>query len=53
MPIEPLNLQGRGLYVSRHIQRDPSSCCSPLFAGGLGMVGFLARRKKQKALAAA
>jgi hypothetical protein len=25
----------------------------PLFAGGLGMVGFLARRKKRKALAAA
>jgi hypothetical protein len=31
----------------------PLPAALPLFAGGLGMVGFLARRKKQKALAAA
>ena len=31
----------------------PLPAALPLFAGGLGMVGFLARRKKRNALAAA
>jgi len=35
------------------VSATPLPATLPLFAGGLGMVGFLARRKKQKALAAA
>jgi hypothetical protein len=31
----------------------PIPAALPMFAGGLGLVGFLARRKKRKALAAA
>jgi hypothetical protein len=31
----------------------PLPAALPMFAGGLGFVGFLARRRKQKALAAA
>jgi hypothetical protein len=35
------------------VAATPLPAALPLFAGGLGMVGFLARRKKRKALAAA
>ena len=35
------------------VSATPLPAALPMFAGGLGMVGFLARRKKQKALAAA
>jgi hypothetical protein len=43
------NLQADGTIA---LATTPLPAALPLFAGGLGIVGFLARRKKQKALAA-
>jgi hypothetical protein len=42
-----------GSFTVNPISTTPLPAALPMFAGGLGMVGFLARRKKQKALAAA
>jgi hypothetical protein len=39
--------------IALNASAAPLPATLPLFAGGLGMVGFFARRKKQKALAAA
>jgi hypothetical protein len=53
------NLSGTGISssdvgtVTIALATTPLPAAFPLFAGGLGVVGFLARRKKQKALAAA
>jgi hypothetical protein len=53
------NLFGTGIpstdggTVSIALATTPLPAAFPLFAGGLGRVGFLARRKKRKALAAA
>jgi hypothetical protein len=39
--------------VTSSVANTPLPAALPLFAGGLGLVGFLARRKKQKAMAPA
>ena len=36
--------------VTAQLQPTPVPAALPLFAGGLGLMGFLARRKKRKAL---
>jgi hypothetical protein len=41
------------LDVTSSVANTPLPATLPLFAGGLGAVGFLARRKKQKAAALA
>jgi hypothetical protein len=42
-------LNPTGLLVSASVGTTPLPAALPLFAGGLGMIGLLARRRKQKA----
>jgi hypothetical protein len=38
------------VVLSNNVSQTPLPAALPLFAGGLGMVGFLARRKQRKAV---
>jgi hypothetical protein len=38
------------VVLSNSVSQTPLPAALPLFAGGLGMVGFLARRKQRKAV---
>jgi hypothetical protein len=48
-----LTIDGQGFGVSPTPQTTPLPATLPLFAGGLGFVGYLSRRKKRKAQAVA
>ena len=43
------NLPDDSFVIEAGVAATPLAAARPLFAGGLGLVGFLARRRKQKA----
>lgn len=54
-PFEMVYVEANGLpaVLDMELTATPLPAALPLFAGGLGMIGLLARRKKRSALAAA